>query len=566
MPLSIGGGQLPISAFFGSASSSRPTSKTGNPRLFPKRKTPASAAGNELSKPPTKKPKQNENITPSRRHSQHKVSTRSSHTRGGSRLRRDTRVSPEGILDGLNDEEDLPKKTAPLCDVIDDTRTNTALGREAFCVDSPDGVGPYADRTKGGDCGYSSLTPERANRYYGSLAPDSLPSPPLTVPQAMRHRATRDDLECVFVEKTSGGPGSLPVAIAACNALPMTASTTDAPSNSDGARIAGESLRTAASLHDSPELMPPPPVPLLPIQPASPQLFSSNFATNSSCSERWVPSSQTQELTIPLDDDPQNPPSSNRPMTSSGRTYEIVPTSQSEEREMEMPPSPVGRSGGTDKHVIPECLGAIEDDAHTSIPSPDIVESSQSQIETEITPEWADILAARKAEIERPGKSVSRSQTLSPPPATVSQDYEAHDEYSSDSEPSLSHSNLRVFPPPIPSHMSESSGSCDSQPYLKTPTHLRRFRDMFEGRDERGSYLDSDAQATRADRSPSPSTDRPSHPGRDNDEDVLVHERVLPPPIPDDDGSYESSYGDSSSETCPTPVRMFLEMFSSDSE
>ena len=142
----------------------------------------------------------------------------------------------------------------------------------------------------------------------------------------------------------------------------------------------------------------------------------------------------------------------------------------------------------------------------------------------------------------------------------MSQDYDAQDEYSSDSQtPSLSISDLRTSPLRVPSSSqpTTSSASCDSQPHLPTPPQLRRFRAMFEGRDERGNAIPSE----QMDESRSP----PFVP--DDYHDPLDDISASPLPIPedyiwDDSSSYESSI----SQSTPSPVRNFYAMFSSDSE
>ena len=102
--------------------------------------------------------------------------------------------------------------------------------------------------------------------------------------------------------------------------------------------------------------------------------------------------------------------------------------------------------------------------------------------------------------------------------------------------------------------MTESSASYDSQSAVGTPPQLRRFRSMFEGRDERGNELPSGGQDSNKPRSPSV-----SHDGG--------HHTSFSPHMPEQHSSDETYSSSSSlSQTQPTPVRNFLAMFDSQTD
>ncbi len=159
--------------------------------------------------------------------------------------------------------------------------------------------------------------------------------------------------------------------------------------------------------------MPPPPLPLKalllscggPPSTTAPMPRTAQSHRHSSVSsEKWVPSSQTQELSIPRYEDMQDDQSSDdgRPARR-GRASQVVPSSQLSERELEVP-------HGTPAHRSPQSTIVVDGEAaSTSAPvAPatngdpedsmihEIVESSQSQYETEITAAWAETLAARR--------------------------------------------------------------------------------------------------------------------------------------------------------------------------
>ena len=166
--------------------------------------------------------------------------------------------------------------------------------------------------------------------------------------------------------------------------------------------------------------MPPPPLPYKPSSAIMPARTIPR-SPRSSSSDKWVPSSQTQELSI-------SPPKGRRtmdmspavPHTPIDHGTQVIPSSQSNERELQMsdvfpsavspgiyatPASPLQAS------TLPASLSLPGRDDDTDSPetgieagSPrhEIVESSQSQYEHEISPGWAEIIASRKAALLEP--------------------------------------------------------------------------------------------------------------------------------------------------------------------
>ena len=155
-------------------------------------------------------------------------------------------------------------------------------------------------------------------------------------------------------------------------------------------------------------LMPPPPVPLKALLPAANMSTTSHTSIRSSSvdSHKWVPSSQTQELSIPRHDESQ-PRVSFDTTSRVGRHSQVVPSSQEEEREMCLSPRARHvRPLSPARSNVPPLL-RTEDGSHANeggaegMPSPEVIESSQSQFETEITAAMVEALASRAATLQR---------------------------------------------------------------------------------------------------------------------------------------------------------------------
>lgn len=170
--------------------------------------------------------------------------------------------------------------------------------------------------------------------------------------------------------------------------------------------------------------MPPPPLPpKVLLSSSDPQSIAVSMPRpapsprpRSISSEKWVPSSQTQELSIPhyeamQDDQPVN----EVPLGCRGRVSQVIPSSQLSERELEV-------LHGTPAHMssFPVLVDGSDELASTFTPvtsamdgepegqiAHEIVESSQSQFETEITAGWAETLAARREVLRRYVQSTS---------------------------------------------------------------------------------------------------------------------------------------------------------------
>lgn len=194
MPLSVGGGQLPISAFFGSSapSTSRRTGKTDNPMIPPgKRKDPPAATDQHTEPPKKKKAKQKENLTPSKRGSS---LNKSEYLEDGtsSQARRSPIGKPTGGEKMTVDVAKNSEVDTPLSTVVDDYHANIAWGSSPSipthgeCNDqqSPLNVLARLDTPP--------LTPVRIECRRDVLSSNSLPSPPLTAPNNKRPRKTSD--------------------------------------------------------------------------------------------------------------------------------------------------------------------------------------------------------------------------------------------------------------------------------------------------------------------------------------------------------------------------------------
>ncbi|KAI1789036.1 hypothetical protein LXA43DRAFT_601610 [Ganoderma leucocontextum] len=597
MPLSVGGGQLPLSAFFGSPGSS--VKRSTKSKVASKRKE--SPIRGQAAEPPKKKRKQKENVTPSSYQSLQNATPQSEGTSGSSKARRRHSSSTEMDVDEVDALVGLP----------DGVGANIYAGDVLIdlTVDGSDDIIPSSAHKHARSLKTPPPSPEVQDRRRDSSSITSLPSPPLTAPDA-RARKKRDDgenkqedvLELPQVDSIDRGtrPGPPDVKNIETDTVPRSGSPPQAHAVEHNVPC---SPRSSQSSRD---LMPPPPLPLKALLPSSRPL-SATVPTplmprpaqlhrpRSVSSEKWVPSSQTQELSIPRYEDMQDDQSSDevRP-TRRGRASQVVPSSQLSEKELEV-------LHGTSDHrdaqgpASSAVLADGPDDSASSYPpaaspaaggepeestSHEIVESSQSQIETEITATWADILAARRETLRWSKKSNSSLPSSSPPRAVETQDYDAQSEWSSSID-EVSQSltmDPRTSPLQPPSQLpsAESSGSyedSESMSYSVLPSQVRRFLETFEGRDENGNELSRDAGAGVAQsRSSSPTQDRGRSLGRRGRQASLGPPEsqgkncdaitASPLTIPEDYGSDSGScYGSSFPSTMPTPLRNFLEMF-----
>ncbi|EJF62854.1 hypothetical protein DICSQDRAFT_179560 [Dichomitus squalens LYAD-421 SS1] len=568
MPLSVGGGQLPVSAFFGSSAN-----RSAKPQLKRRHSSPRQQAV------PPKKRKQKENLTPSgSRNIGHVVAKTTGHDVGSSqpRPRRSTGTANEVDMGTARVEKEKPtlenglngppSKADSGCAVIDLTDD-----RPGDIVPQPRPV--YRLETP-------PLTPEGRGRRrdLGSIV--SLPSPPLTAHDARKLRKRGNDSE-----KQEENVQKLPHALVDHDASPGAAGV---KASMQASQSSGTPLQDQTIEHKDPcsltrptndrDLMPPPPLPfkaLLHSSPASsltmPTLSSSPaYRPHPSSPIRWVPSSQTQELSIPRITGLPDRHSSDETRRGRRRSAtQVVPSSQPDERELELPS---GSSDHCDVHQLRACearpgpnpLQASDtDEGHAHDTSPgELIESSQSQFEVEITPAWAERIATRRAELcgskqeqQAGGSSLSPS---SPPRAAETQDYDAESEYSSSVD-----------------EVSQSSVSGQSGPRSSTPSQYRRFCEMFEGRDDDGNELPREETASaRRSRSASPTWDRgrdaceracsplPSSSPSARSDRHIPREEATASPQAECAVDGESSYGSSYSETTPTAFREYWEMFS----
>ncbi|KAI0332451.1 hypothetical protein GY45DRAFT_1299022 [Cubamyces sp. BRFM 1775] len=152
----------------------------------------------------------------------------------------------------------------------------------------------------------------------------------------------------------------------------------------------------------------------------------------------------------------------------------------------------------------------LETEFKAGLPRHEVVESSQSQYENEISSEWADVMAARKANLSGPRYEDDKDMVPSSPTRPIrSQDYDANDEYSQSqdacSEPStFGPSGPHTSPLRPVSQYTDSTDSYNPTPYPITPSQVRRFVNMFENRDESGNELPGFEEDDRS-RSVSPS-------------------------------------------------------------
>ena len=148
----------------------------------------------------------------------------------------------------------------------------------------------------------------------------------------------------------------------------------------------------------SQKAMPPPPVPLKTFLPSSdmPFIYRRSVRSPSRESDKWVPSSQSQEISIPRSEFPAGHSSYERAPRFGG-TSQFVPSSQDSEKELplrirQLEDSPLPSENTMLR--LPHSDGILQSNEEDEevISSPEVIESSQSQVETEIDAAWADAL------------------------------------------------------------------------------------------------------------------------------------------------------------------------------
>lgn len=162
--------------------------------------------------------------------------------------------------------------------------------------------------------------------------------------------------------------------------------------------------------------------------PLPPKASSSTMPTRpllrrpqSSSSDRWVPSSQTQELSIPRESQKH----ADVPHTPVDQKTQIVPSSQSHEREMRIsdvlppmsdiyktPASPLERTSSPVSPLLPDSDEGVHPPTGYFVAgqsSPRFVQSSQSQSEHDLTSSWAEMLGTRQAALSRYALSILNS-------------------------------------------------------------------------------------------------------------------------------------------------------------
>ncbi|KAM5534894.1 hypothetical protein V8D89_011449 [Ganoderma adspersum] len=592
MPLSVGGGQLPLSAFFGSESSGPSGKRAAKPKLSSKRK--GSPVRQKTTEPARKKRKHKENLTPSGDQNLENGTHNLESAPGTSKPRRRQSSSTEMEVEELD----------ALLDLADGVGVNMSP-RDALIgpsVDGSDGIIDITAPKHPHNLDTHTLTPEALDRRQDFASITSLPSPPLTAPDAKRGRKKHDDEDkrediLVLPQVTSIDQGNRigPVDVKNIDKHPSSSSPSQAHTVGHNAPCSPRSSQSGR------DLMPPPPLPLKVLlsssDPQSAALSMPRPALSrrprSISSEKWVPSSQTQELSIPRYEDMQDDqPANEVPLGRRRRVSQVIPSSQLCEKELEVLHSSPARIFSSSP-VLVDRPGEL---VSTSTPATsamdggpegpithEIVQSSQSQFETEITAAWAETLAVRREALRWPKKtspSLPSSSSSSPPRAVETQDYDAESEWS----PSIDEvsQSLTMDPrtsPLQPASQLPSAGPSSSYvgshsvSHSVLPSQMHQFLETFEGRDDNGNELPRDVGVGPVRSCPSsPRYDRGRSPRQRRREMSLVssesqRERwdaitASPPAIPRDyvsDGG--SSYGSSFPSTMPTPLRNFLEMF-----
>ncbi|RDX53554.1 hypothetical protein OH76DRAFT_1479971 [Lentinus brumalis] len=218
--------------------------------------------------------------------------------------------------------------------------------------------------------------------------------------------------------------------------------------------------------------------------------------------QRWVCSSQTQLLELPRELQPPQPI-----QTPIRRKPEVVPTSRSCERELRWPPATSVLGGSSDSEASSPTLRRARTQGEQSVPSiphasshaspartkhrgeREVIPTSQSETEGEITPESIAVIAARCAALgfnrQHPTAGAISQHTATSDPEICDDPYDAHDEYSDeDSEHQLwspCPSPPRIASQSFSSSMYSSSPASSSE---SVPSVVREFHAMFEREDE----------------------------------------------------------------------------------
>ncbi|KAI9066387.1 hypothetical protein FKP32DRAFT_1565877 [Trametes sanguinea] len=332
--------------------------------------------------------------------------------------------------------------------------------------------------------------------------------------------------------------------------------------------------------------------------------------SRSSSSDKWVPSSQARELSLSPRKDWKRRDSDSLPHTPVEHPSQVVPSSQSSERELQLsdilppvpdvyktPDSPLQADGSPLSPLVPLAKDGLdpleEGDLAAGLPSLEVVESSQSQFENEISPTWAETLSARQAALSwcasKPDEENSASS--SPKRSIESQGYDANDEYSqsqdAQSQPSTFTPSAPITSPfhtPSRRRDPDAAESYPVEPYLRTPSQLRDFVHMFDERDDTGNSLTSirdDGEADSPPASPSPSSRRMARAGQDEDLTPPCSYAERPPrsrrrgseeelgPSQNSADEFDPDFSSRSSPpslVLPTPAREFLEMYDESQE
>lgn len=181
MPLSVGGGQLPLSAFFGSSGSS--AKRSAKPRVSSKRK--GSPVREKTTEPARKKRKQKENVTPSGDQNLENGAHNLESTPGTFKPRRRQSSSTEMEVEEVD----------ALLELADGVGANMSP-RDTLIDLSIDGSDDIIDITAPKhphNLETPPLTPEALDRRQDFASITSLPSPPLTAPDAKRGRKKQND-------------------------------------------------------------------------------------------------------------------------------------------------------------------------------------------------------------------------------------------------------------------------------------------------------------------------------------------------------------------------------------
>ncbi|KAH9894397.1 hypothetical protein C8Q73DRAFT_790942 [Cubamyces lactineus] len=552
MPSSASGGQLPLTVFLASRatqSGNRPGKDKGDK---PGRKRAGSSTQAENREAPLKKRKQKEN-----------------HDTSGKTSMRVSELEKHGSTSRAEDSLTMSQESS----------------REHKQTDVPPSV-KYSIPTDS-----LPATPEGQGRMHRPLPTVSLPSPPLTAPTSKRPRKiyeilTPDNVNLRRATLSFDGPSG------ENNESLSTGATAQVVGNKDAIVSQPPQRRGEMS-------MPPPPPPLRPSSTIMPARTIPR-SPRSSSSDKWVPSSQTQELSI-------SPPKKRRTMDMSSaiphtpvdQETQVIPSSQSNERELQMsdvfPPTRTPGAYGTPASpleakslsVSPLLPGRetnadhLETGFKAGLPSHEIVESSQSQYEHEISSQWADVIGSRKAALSEscdPREGDIDTIPSSPARPVRSQDYDANDEYSQSQDACSQSSTFGSSDPhtsplrPV-SPYTDSTSSYNPTPFPITPSQVRRFVNMFDGRDESGNELPDIGEGERSRSvSPSPASRRtprhgevPSPPRSPMLEAGSLRTgtpaRVTRSTRMQDILDREDSELSSASQDYPTPVRGFLRIF-----